>query len=107
MYTTQNPRQQLPYRQTNRDVACRIDLTPTEARAEGRAEAQMEQEVRMVRDGLSSLNGPERIVLTLYYFEGLTLEQIGSVLNVTPSCATRVRARGLASLRGSLAQRAA
>ncbi len=49
---------------------------------------------------------PERdqIVITLYFFEGLTLSEIGQVLSVTESRVSQLRSRATSALRHSLAQ---
>lgn len=73
----------------------------------GSAESQREHEVALVRDGLLSLGESERIVLSLYYAEELTIPDIALVLNITPSHAAQLRTDGLASLEASLARRAA
>jgi RNA polymerase sigma factor for flagellar operon FliA len=45
----------------------------------------------------------ERLVLSLYYHEGLNLRQIGEVLHVTESRVSQIRTRALARLRHDLA----
>ena len=42
-------------------------------------------------------------MITLYFFEGLTLGEIGQVLSVTESRVSQLRTRATASLRTSLA----
>lgn len=73
----------------------------------GSVESQREHEVALVREGLLSLGESERIVLSLYYAERLTIADIALVLNITPSRAAQLRADGLAFLETSLAQPAA
>jgi RNA polymerase sigma factor FliA len=45
----------------------------------------------------------EKIVLTLYYYEGLTLADIGEVLGVTESRVCQIHTRAVLQLRGKLA----
>jgi len=44
----------------------------------------------------------EKIVLTLYYFENLTLAQIGEVLGVTESRASQIHTKAVLHLRSRL-----
>lgn len=53
----------------------------------------------ILRAGLKKLPERERIVLTLYYFEGFNLAQIGQTLGVTESRACQIHARGVVLLR--------
>ncbi|MCB1247625.1 MAG: FliA/WhiG family RNA polymerase sigma factor [Acidimicrobiia bacterium] len=50
-------------------------------------------------DSINRLPDRERLVLTLYYYEGLTLAEIGSVLNVTESRICQIHAKAVISLR--------
>jgi RNA polymerase sigma factor for flagellar operon FliA len=44
----------------------------------------------------------EKVVLTLYYFENLTLSQIGQVLNVTESRVSQIHTKAVLQLRSRL-----
>ena len=44
----------------------------------------------------------EKIVLTLYYFENLTLAQIGEVLGVTESRVSQIHTKSVLQLRSRL-----
>lgn len=48
---------------------------------------------------LSTLSQRERVVLILYYFEGLTLQNVGSLLEVTESRVCQIHTKALLSLR--------
>jgi len=50
-------------------------------------------------DSINKLPDRERLVLTLYYYEGLTLAEIGGVLNVTESRICQIHAKAVISLR--------
>jgi RNA polymerase sigma factor for flagellar operon FliA len=56
----------------------------------------------ILRAGLKKLPERERIVLTLYYFEGFNLAQIGQTLGVTESRACQIHARGVILLRSAI-----
>jgi len=58
------------------------------------------QETRtMLADSISRLPDRERLVLTLYYYEGLTLAEIGGVLSVTESRVCQIHTKAVMSLR--------
>jgi RNA polymerase sigma factor for flagellar operon FliA len=46
----------------------------------------------------------ERLVLTLYYYEGLTLAEIGTILNVTESRVCQIHTKSILQLRGRLSE---
>jgi RNA polymerase sigma factor for flagellar operon FliA len=48
-------------------------------------EVEIEDMKRVLADTIGQLSQRERVVLTLYYYEGLTLAQVGQVLGVTES----------------------
>ncbi|MGI8510991.1 MAG: sigma factor-like helix-turn-helix DNA-binding protein [Gemmatimonadaceae bacterium] len=73
----------------------------------GDAEAAREHEVGLIRTGVLELDAPQRTVLALYYFEGLTVDQIGGVLDLAASDVAHLRTVALKSLQGTLTQRAA
>jgi RNA polymerase sigma factor FliA len=57
---------------------------------------------RLVRETLTRLNEREQTVLGLYYFEGMTLAQIGDVLGVTESRVCQIHTKAVMSLRTKL-----
>jgi len=44
----------------------------------------------------------EKIVISLYYYEGMTLAEIGQVLGVTESRACQLHTKAVLQLRGNL-----
>ena len=64
---------------------------------------EQQEEVERVLAGLSGLPERERLLVSLYYYEGLTLKEIGAVLGVTESRASQLHGRALALLRARLA----
>ena len=65
-----------------------------------------EVRARLVR-AIGSLGEKERVVTTFYYFEGLTLREIGRVLDLTEGRISQILHTALARLRHSLAEQAA
>ncbi len=61
------------------------------------------QEMRhFLADAISRLPDRERLVVTLYYYEGLTLAEIGAVLDVTESRICQIHTKAVMSLRNRM-----
>jgi RNA polymerase sigma factor FliA len=61
------------------------------------------QETRALLAGaINSLSEREKIVVTLYYFEGMTLAEIGEILGVTESRVCQIHTKAVGQLRGHL-----
>ncbi len=56
-----------------------------------------------IAEAISSLPEREKIVVTLYYYEELTLREIGDVLGVTESRVSQLHTKAMLRLRGHLA----
>ena len=67
------------------------------------AASESDERIDVVRSGLAALPEKDRLVLTLYYYEGLNLRQIGEVLHVSESRISQIRARAITRLRERLA----
>ena len=57
----------------------------------------------LLADAINRMPDRERLVLTLYYYEGLTLAEIGSVLGVTESRVCQIHTKAILQLRARLA----
>lgn len=64
-----------------------------------------EQELRrLLRHSIGRLSDREQTVLALYYFEGMTLAQVGDVLGVTESRVCQIHGKAVLSLRSRLTE---
>lgn len=61
------------------------DMVPDRRGTNPEAAFQLEEMKRVLADIIGRLPERERLVVTLYYYEGLTLAEIGQVLGVTES----------------------
>jgi RNA polymerase sigma factor for flagellar operon FliA len=72
--------------------------------AEGPVAAYEVEEMRQIlADAINRMPEREKIVLTLYYYEGLTLAEIGQVLGVTESRVCQIHTKAVLQLRSRLA----
>ena len=63
------------------------------------------QETRgMLAAAINSLSEREKIVVTLYYFEGLTLAEIGEILALTESRVCQIHTKAVGQLRLQLVE---
>ncbi len=67
-------------------------------------EEQVERrsEREMLAAAIDALPEAERTVVSLYYYEGLTLKEIGQVLGVTESRACQIHGKAMVRLRGEI-----
>jgi RNA polymerase sigma factor for flagellar operon FliA len=63
------------------------------------------QETRsLLATAINGLSEREKIVVTLYYFEGLTLAEIGGILGVTESRVCQIHTKAVGLLRNQLTE---
>jgi RNA polymerase sigma factor for flagellar operon FliA len=78
-----------------------VDTLPD--RGEGPMAAFEVEEMKQILAGaINRLGDREKIVLSLYYYENLTLAQIGQVLGVTESRVCQIHTKAVMQLRGRL-----
>ncbi len=65
---------------------------------------EVEEMKQILARAINRLGDREKIVLTLYYYEGLTLAEIGEVLGVTESRVCQIHTKAVFQLRGRLAE---
>lgn len=79
--------------------------TIVDDRVENPVEAFEADETRhLLGQAVSTLNEREKIVISLYYYEGMTLSEIGQVLGVTESRSSQLHTRAVMQLRGKLVE---
>lgn len=62
----------------------------------------LEQVYAIVADSIDNLPEKEKLVITLYYHEELTMKEIGEVLDITESRVSQVHTKAILRLRGRL-----
>ncbi len=56
-------------------------------------------------DSIGLLTDQERLVIALYYYEELTLKEIGQVMELSESRVSQIHTKAVLSLRGKLRMR--
>ena len=64
---------------------------------------EVEEMRQILAEAINRMPEREKIVLTLYYYEGLTLAEIGQVLGVTESRVCQIHTKAVLQLRSRLA----
>ncbi len=65
---------------------------------------EKEEIKKIIMEALENLPEKEKEVIVLYYYEGLTLKEIGEVLNVTESRVSQLHTKAITSLRAKLSK---
>ena len=78
---------------------------PADPRIDPLGLMQEREQRQLLSEEIDELPERERLVLSLYYERGLTLKEIGAVLDVTESRACQLHTRALARLRARIASR--
>jgi len=66
--------------------------------------AEFEETKRLLADCIDRLPPKEKIVIALYYYEGLTLREIGEILSITESRVSQLHTKAVLRLRGNMDQ---
>lgn len=82
-----------------------IDTLADAASADPTSELEGQEMRGMLAAAINSLSEREKIVITLYYFEGLTLAEIGNILGVTESRICQIHTKAVGNLREGLTDR--
>ena len=64
---------------------------------------EVEEMRHILADAINRLPEREKTVLSLYYYEGLTLAEIGSILGVTESRVCQIHTKAVIQLRSRIA----
>jgi len=73
------------------------DRSPSPERA-----LEEKEQIEYLALGLENLKEKDKMVLTLYYYEGFTLKEIGNILSVSESRVCQLHSRALVNLRKAL-----
>ena len=85
-----------------RDVVVTLGDTIADSRESPVAAFEVEEMKRTLASTINRLGEREKIVLTLYYYEGLTLAEIGDVLGVTESRVCQIHTKAVLQMRSRM-----
>jgi RNA polymerase sigma factor FliA len=81
-----------------------VDILPDSTGLGPEAAFQAGETRHILTDAIGHLSEREKLVVTLYYYESLTLAEIGEVLGVTESRISQIHSKAVLSLRNRLAE---
>lgn len=64
----------------------------------------LDQVYQIVAESIDHLPDKERLVISLYYYEELTMKEIGAILEITESRVSQIHTKAILRLRGKLAR---
>jgi len=82
-----------------------LDTLADAANADPTAELEGQEMRGLLSHSINALAEREKVVVTLYYFEGLTLAEIGEILGVTESRICQIHTKAVGNLRRALDDR--
>lgn len=86
----------------DRDETTTLGDTIADRRDGPMATFEVEEMKQVLAGAINRLGDREKVVLTLYYYEGLTLAEIGQVLSVTESRVCQIHTKAVLQLRARL-----
>ena len=89
---------------TDRQGSATVSDTITDGKHDPVEAYEVDEMKHLLADAINRMPDRERLVLTLYYYEGLTLAEIGKLLNVTESRVCQIHTKSILQLRGRLSE---
>lgn len=83
---------------TGRDEPCLSELIPDRSSPSQDDALMAKERMRALLESFGTLSQRDRLILTLSYYEKLTLQQIGEILHITESRVSQLRSRALKRL---------
>jgi RNA polymerase sigma factor for flagellar operon FliA len=77
---------------------CSVPVAPDET-SDPSIEIERKEMVEIVRQAIEALSERQRILLWLYYYEELTMKEIGAVFKVNESRVSQIHSKALAAVR--------
>lgn len=93
-------------RDSGSDSGSIVDALPDEDAVDPAAVLIDQDNRRQLAEAIAQLTERDRIIVSLYYFESLTLAEIGKVLGVTESRVSQLHTRAVLRLRAKLVEQA-
>ncbi len=81
-----------------------IDMIPDATVPELGSGIEAAETKRLLAESIDSLPEKERLVVSLYYYDGLTVKEIARVMNVSPSRISQLHTKAILRLKGRLSK---
>jgi len=82
-----------------------VDTLRSEDRSDALSELERDEMRNLLVDSIGLLSDQERLVVALYYYEELTLKEIGQVMELSESRVSQIHTKAVLSLRAKLRMR--
>jgi RNA polymerase sigma factor for flagellar operon FliA len=82
-----------------------VDTLQDHGAVDPEASFEETEQRRLLAEAIEKMSEREKTIIVLYYFEGMTLAQIGDVLGVTESRVCQIHSKAMLGLRGKLVGR--
>lgn len=82
-----------------------VELVPDSEAVDPVKSLEFKELKQILAEAISRLPEKERLVITLYYYEGLILKEIGQTLGVSESRVSQLHTKAILRLRGSLSRK--
>ena len=89
---------------SDRQGSATVSDTITDGKHDPVEAYEVDEMKHLLADAINRMPDRERLVLTLYYYEGLTLAEIGKLLGVTESRVCQIHTKSILQLRGRLSE---
>jgi len=81
-----------------------LDLVENEASSDPEIQVEIDELKAALFKAIDNLSERERMVITLYYYEGLTLKEIGKILEISESRVSQIHTKAIFRLQGRLSR---
>lgn len=81
-----------------------VDLIADPAGRDPLSAVLLEERKKILGQAIERLSEKERLVVTLYYYEGLTAKEVAQVMGLSPSRISQLHSRAIFRLRGALSR---
>ncbi|MGE5528026.1 MAG: RNA polymerase sigma factor WhiG [Patescibacteria group bacterium] len=81
-----------------------IDMVRDEETNDPTLLVEQDETKKMLTEAIAKLPERERLVVALYYYEGLTLKEIGEILDISESRVSQIHTKAVFRLRGRLSR---
>ena len=82
-----------------------VDTLQSQDKSDALTDLEREEMRNLLVDSIGLLTEQERLVIALYYYEELTLKEIGQVMELSESRVSQIHTKAVLSLRGKLRMR--